>query len=334
MRRIACLSPYSEGQVRELAGASDVEVSLVPDPPAPEAVRVVVEEADVVIGDFRNRHRLDRDTLALIRRCRLIQQPAAGFDAIDAQAAAEFGLPVANGGGYNRDTVADWVIMGMLNLLRHGARRDRDMHRGQWITTPLEGRELGAMTVGILGMGNIGTAVATRLRAFGSRLLYADVVPRGGVPGADEVPVPELLARSDIVTIHVPLSDDTRHLIGAGDLAKMRTGALLVNASRGPVVDEAALMAALKSGHLGGAALDVFETEPLPPGSPLRSMDNVFLTPHIGGGTREAAARLLEVVAANIRRALAGQQPLHVVNGVTWREPAVTERASKGRKQG
>jgi phosphoglycerate dehydrogenase-like enzyme len=319
MATIACLSPYSEDKVRELAGAGDVKVLLVPDPPAPEAVRAVVPEADVVIGDGRHRHRLDRDTLALMRRCRLIQQPAAGFDAIDHQAAAGFGIPVANGGGYNRDTVADWVIMGMLNLLRHGARRDGDMRRGQWITAPLEGRELGAMTVGILGMGNIGSAVAARLQAFGSRVLYADVVPCGGVPGAEEVTMPELVERSDIVTVHVPLSDGTRHLIGAGELAKMRPGALLVNASRGPVIDEAAMVAALQSGYLGGAALDVFETEPLPPGSPLRSMGNVFLTPHIGGGTREAAARLREVVAANIRRVLAGQQPLHVVNGVTWR---------------
>jgi phosphoglycerate dehydrogenase-like enzyme len=316
--RIACLSPYSEGQVRELAGSGDIEVLLVPDPPAPEAVRAVVPDADVVIGDQRHEHRLDRDTLALMKRCRLIQSPAAGFDAIDHRAAAEFGIPVANGGGYNRDTVADWVIMGMLNLLRHGARQDREMRAGHWrISPPLEGRELGALTVGIIGMGNIGSAVASRLRAFGSQLLYADVTPRGDVSGAEEVTLAELLARSDIVTVHVPLDSGTRRLIGAEQLAAMRPGALLINASRGLIIDEAALVAALTSGHLGGAALDVFETEPLPPDSPLRSMDNVFITPHIGGTTREAILNLREVVAANIRRVLAGQHPLHVVNDVT-----------------
>lgn len=316
MTTIACLSPYSEREVRELAGADAIEVQLAPDPPAPAAVREIVRYADVVIGDERHRHLLDRETLAAMGHCRLIQQPAAGFDAIDEQAAAEFGIPVANGGAYNRDTVADWVIMSMLNLVRHGARRDRDMHQGQWITVPLEGRELGALTVGILGMGNIGSAVAGRLRAFGSPLLFADVAPRSDVAGAQNVTVPELLRRSDIVTVHVPLGPGTRHLIGAGELAAMRPGALLVNASRGPVVDEAALVAALRFGHLGGAALDVFETEPLPAGSPLRAMDNVFLTPHVGGGTREAAGRLRQIVAANIRRVLAGQEPLHVVNGV------------------
>lgn len=317
MATIVCLSPYSEDEVRELAGTADIEVRLVPDPPAPEAVRDVLPDAEVVIGDIRQRHRLDRDTLALVKNCRLIQQPSAGYDAIDALAAAEFGIPLANGGGHNRESVADWVIMGMLSLLRQGPRRDRDMHEGGW-RRRLDGRELGATTVGIIGLGKIGSAVATRLRGFGSRLLYADIVPRDAGPGARQVTVAELLERSDIVTVHVPLDDTTRRLIGAAELARMRPGALLVNASRGPVVDEAALVAALESGRLGGAALDVFETEPLPPDSPLRLRDDVFLTPHIAGPTREAAARLREVMAENIRRALAREEPLHVVNGVTW----------------
>jgi D-3-phosphoglycerate dehydrogenase len=275
---IACLSPYSEDEVCELAGTADIEVLLVPDPPAPNAVRDVVPDAEVVIGDVRQRHRLERDTLALMKRCQLIQQPSAGFDAIDARAAAEFGIPLANGGGHNRESLANWVTMGMLSLLRHGPRRDRHMHGGEWIARGLEGRELGAITVGIIGMGKIGSAVATRLPGFGSRVLYADIVPRDGGPGARQVTVAELLECSDIVT-HVPLDDTTRRLIGAAELAWMRPGALLVNASRGPVVDETALVAALESGHLGGAALDVFETEPLPPDSPLRSRDDVFLTP-------------------------------------------------------
>ena len=317
MATIACLSPWSEQQVRELAGSEEVRVLLAPDPPAPEAVREIVEDADVVIADGRHKHRLDRDTLGAMKRCRLIQQPAAGFDVIDHEAAAGFGIPVANGGGYNRDAVADWVIMGMLNLVRHGARRDRDMRLGEWAATRLEGRELGALTVGIVGMGNIGGAVAARLAAFGSPVLYADVVQRGRITGAQEVALTELLARCDIVTVHVPLNAATRHLIGVPELAAMRPGALLVSASRGPVVDEAALVAALQSGRLGGAALDVFETEPLPVSSPLRAMDNVFLSPHVGGGTREATARLREEVAINIRRVLSGQPPLHVVNGVT-----------------
>jgi D-3-phosphoglycerate dehydrogenase len=316
---IACLSPYSEDEVRALAGTPDVTVLLAPDPPAPDAVRRLVPDADVVIGDIRQRHRLDRDTLAQMKRCRLIQQPSAGFDAIDARAAAGLGIPVANGGGHNQDSVADWVIMAMISLLRHGARRDREMHRGIWPARRSDGRELGSVTAGIIGMGTIGARVTVRLRGFGTPVLFSDVVPRDGGPGASQVTTPELLERADIVTVHVPLDDSTRHLIGPAELARMRPGALLVNASRGPVVDETALTAALESGQLSGAALDVFETEPLPPDSPLRSRDDVFLTPHIGGGSREAAVNLREVMAANIRRALAGQEPRHVVNGVPGR---------------
>ncbi|HVT66808.1 MAG TPA: NAD(P)-dependent oxidoreductase, partial [Trebonia sp.] len=227
-----------------------------------------------------------------------------------------FDIPVANGGGHNQDSVADWVIMAMISLLRHGARRDREMHQGSWPVRRPDGRELGSVTVGIIGMGKIGRRVADRLRGFRTPVLYSDIVPRDGGPGASRVTTPELLERADIVTVHVPLDDSTRHLIGADELSRMRPGALLVNASRGPVLDEAALTAALESGQLGGAALDVFETEPLRADSPLRSRDDVFLTPHIGGASREAAANLREAMAMNIRRALAGQEPRHVVNGL------------------
>jgi D-3-phosphoglycerate dehydrogenase len=252
-----------------------------------------------------------------MERCRLIQQPAVGFDAIDHRAAADCGIPVANAAGYNRDSVADLVVMQILNLLRHGADGDRVFRRGGW-NPPGEGRELGAMTVGIVGLGNVGSTVAQRLRAFGSQLLFTDIIPRS-LPGAEALPLDELLRRADIVTIHVPLDRDTRGLIGREQLASMRPGAFLINASRGPVVDEAALIEHLQSGHLGGAALDVFEVEPLPAGSPLRELDNVFLTAHVGGNTREARFRSMRVVASNLRRVIDGQEPFNVVNGVPFR---------------
>jgi len=196
---------------------------------------------------------------------------------------------------------------------------DRAMREGDWPSGRLpRGRELGALTVGIVGLGNIGNAVASRLRAFGTRLLFSDVVPRSA-PGTGAVALDDLLAASDVVTVHVPLDQDTRHLIGDAQLARMKPGAILINASRGPVVDEAALVRALDAGHLGGAGLDVFEVEPLPVDSPLRGFENVFLSPHAGAWTDEAEARLLEVCAANLRRALAGQEPFNVVNGVTRR---------------
>jgi D-3-phosphoglycerate dehydrogenase / 2-oxoglutarate reductase len=317
--RITSLSPYPEDVVRGLLPAGDeVQVTLVPPTPAPDALPRAVADADLVLGDKRHRHRLDRAALSAMARCRLVQQPAVGYDAIDHRAAAEIGIPVANAAGYNRDAVADWTVMATLNLLRDGALGDRGMRRGEWPRGRMRGRELGALTVGIVGLGNVGNAVAARVRAFGSRILFTDVIPRS-LPGASAVSLDRLLAEADIVTVHVPLDDDTRGLVGDAELRRMKPGAILVNASRGPIVDEAALVRALDSGHLGGAGLDVYEVEPLAVDSPLRGFENVFMTPHSGGLTAEAEARLLEVCAANLRRVLAGLDPFNVVNGVTRR---------------
>lgn len=300
------------------AGAEGVEVALVPPAPAPDAVRRAVADADLVLADKKHKHRLDRAILGAMSRCRLIQQPAVGFDAIDHRSAAELGIPVANAAGYNRDAVADWTVMAILSLLRHGARGDRAMHAGGWPQESMRGRDLGALTVGIVGLGNVGSAVATRVRAFGSRIIFTDVVPRS-LSGAAAVPLDELLAEADVVTVHVPLDRDTHHLIGDAELGRMEPGAILVNASRGPVVDEAALVRALDSGRLGGAGLDVYEAEPLAPDSPLRAFEDVFLSPHSGAMTTDAEAKLLEVCGANLRRVLAGLEPFNVVNGVTRR---------------
>jgi phosphoglycerate dehydrogenase-like enzyme len=318
--RITSLSPYAEVVVRGLLPpGNDAEIVLVPPPPAPDAVREAVAEADLVLADKRHRHRLDRDTLAAMRRCQLIQQPAVGFDAIDHRAAADLGIPVANAAGYNRDSVADWTVLAILTLIRDAGRADRGMREGEWLSSHLrQGRELGALTVGIVGLGNIGNAVASRLRSFGTRLVFTDVVPRSA-PGATAVTLDDLLSAADVVTVHVPLDQDTRHLIGDAQFGRMKPGAILINASRGPVVDEAALIRALDSGQLGGAGLDVYEVEPLATDSPLRSFENVLLSPHAGAWTEEADARLLEVCAANLRRVLAGQEPFNVVNGVTRR---------------
>jgi phosphoglycerate dehydrogenase-like enzyme len=316
---LASLSPYSN---QVLAGLFDstyeVEVLTVPAAATPGAVRDVVAMADLVLGDKKRRHPIDRAALQAMRRCRLIQQPAVGFDAIDHRAAAELGIPVANAAGYNREAVADWTVMAVLNLLRQGALRDRRMREGQWPNDPAGTHELGALTVGVVGVGHTGAAVVDRLRGFGSRLLFSDVVPRN-LAGGVQLPLQELLEQADVVTVHVPLDIETRGLIDAAALGRMKKGAILVNASRGPVVEEMALIEALQDGRLAGAALDVFELEPLDPGSPLRKMDNVFLSPHVAGVSEESEARLLETCAANMRRVLDGLEPFNVVNGVSRR---------------
>jgi len=310
------LSPYSKKQVEDLlAGHHEVEVVTVPDPPAPEAVLRECSLAELVIADKRHAHRLPREVLQRMTRCLLIQMPAVGYDVIDERAAAEFGIAVANAAGYNRDAVADWTVMAILNLIRRGSWGDRRLRDGAWPKTEMMGRELGALTVGIVGLGNVGSALATRLLAFGSRVLYAGVVETS-FAGVERVSLQDLLELADVVSVHVPLNEETHHLIEAEALSRMPKGAYLINASRGPVVDEKALVAALESGHLGGAGLDVFEIEPAPANNPLRRMENVFLSPHVGGATLEAEARVLEVVRDNLVRVLDGEEPSNVVNGV------------------
>jgi D-3-phosphoglycerate dehydrogenase len=255
-----------------------------------------------------------------MRGCKLVQMPSVGFDTVDHRAAAEVGIPVANAAGYNKDAVADWTVMAMIALLRHSFQGDRAMRAGRWrpddpVRSEMLGRELGAVTVGIIGLGNVGSSVGRRLGAFGSRILFTDVVARD-FAGAERVDLDALLKQSDIVCVHTPLDVDTGALIGAAALAKMKRGAFLINAARGPIVDEEALIQALVSGHLAGAGLDVYEVEPLAIDSPLRSIENVILSPHAGGATVEADARLIEVVGENLRRALDGLALLNVVNAV------------------
>jgi D-3-phosphoglycerate dehydrogenase len=313
--RVACLSPFSEGTVRALfQGRHQVEVVLVPDPPAQDHVLEATQDAHLVIADKRHKHRIDRRVLENMRNCLLIQQPAVGFDAIEHRAAAEYGIPVANAAGYNKEAVADWTLMAILSVIRKGALGDRQVREGTWSRDELMGHELGALTVGIVGLGNVGGTVARRLDGFGPKVVFADPDPTRYHPGARRVELGELLRTADVVCLHVPLDVETRNLIDRDALAAMKPGAILVNAARGPLVEESAMVEALRSGKLAGAALDVYEVEPLPAGSPLRSLDNVFLSPHMGGGTVEAEARVLELVGANLRRVLDGEPPVNVVN--------------------
>lgn len=321
LARVACLSPYDERTVRAMfKGRHEVDVVLVPEPPAQPAVLAACADAHLVIADRRHKHRIDRAVLERMRNCMLIQQAAVGFDSIDHRAAAEHGIPVANAAGYNKDSVADWTVMAMIALLRHSFWGDRQLRAGRWGTddpmrAEMMGHELGAMTVGIIGLGNVGSSVARRLAAFGSRILFTDVIPRD-FAGAEKVDLDALLRESDIVCVHTPLDVDTGALIGAEALAKMKRGSYLVNAARGPIVDEKALVEALRSGHLAGAGLDVFEVEPLAKNSPLRGLENIVLAPHSGGSTVEAEARVTVIVGDNLLRVLDGLPPVNVVNSV------------------
>jgi phosphoglycerate dehydrogenase-like enzyme len=314
--RVTCLSPFAAETVKALFPARfEVEVTIVEADASAEAIRDAVRDADLVVGDKTHRHRLDRAALQLMTRCRLIHQPAVGFDTIDHIAAAEFGIPVANSAGFNSDAVADWTVMAILVLVRRAALADRTMRAGGWPLRSFTGRELRALTVGVVGFGNAGRRVAERLHPFGPTLLHSDVAKRTW-EGSKQVSVEELLRASNVVTLHTVLDSTTQGLINAESLALMPRGSYLVNASRGPIIVESDVVEALRSGQLAGAALDVFAHEPLADDSPLRAMDNVLLSPHVAGFTSDSEARLLEITSANLVRVLDGQTPFNVVNGV------------------
>jgi D-3-phosphoglycerate dehydrogenase len=228
-----------------------------------------------------------------------------GTDQVDLGAAEIRGIPVFNAPFSNTRSVAELVLGEIIALCRGLAERNAAAHRGQWVKAVAGATEVRGKTLGIVGYGHIGTQVGLLAEAVGMRVVYFDIEAKLALGNASAAPsLDALLERADIVTLHVPETPGTRHLIGAPQLARMRRGAKLINASRGTVVDIDALAAALGSGHLAGAAIDVFPEEP---GSneqefisPLRGFDNVLLTPHIGGSTLEAQANIGTELASKL----------------------------------
>ncbi|TDC52772.1 hydroxyacid dehydrogenase [Jiangella ureilytica] len=246
---------------------------------------------------------------------RIIAKHGAGVDNIDVGAATARGVVVTNAPGYNALAVAEHTFALILAVARDVARQDARVRAGRWQVAV--GRELAEGTLGIVGFGAIGRLVAARAQAFDMRVLYADVVPADPArhPGleATHVALPELLAESDVVTLHVPLLPGTQHLVGAQELALMRPGAIIVNTARGGLIDEDALLAALDAGTIRGAGLDVFAEEPQVSG-PLLDHDRVVLTPHVAGYTEAALARTSRAVAQDVAAVLGGREPRHRLN--------------------
>jgi D-3-phosphoglycerate dehydrogenase/(S)-sulfolactate dehydrogenase len=248
-------------------------------------------------------------------RLRVIARPGVGYDSIDVRAATERGIAVCNMPAVNSTAVAELTIALLLLCARHLPPNIDDVRSGAW--RRLEGRELGGATLGLVGLGAIGKAVARLATCFGMSVLAHDKVQDRAFAdqhGVRYVDAEELLRSSDYVSLHVYLDADTRHWMDESKLALMKPTAYLVNTSRGPVVDEAALYRTLRDGAIAGAALDVVEVEPLPADSPLRELGNVYLTPHVGGVTREARERSGRGAAQNVLSVLAGGEPMNVVN--------------------
>ena len=247
-------------------------------------------------------------------RLRVVARNGAGVDTIDVEAATRLGIAVTNAPGANTEAVADLVLGFIVALMRHLVAADRMVRAGGW--TRALGQELPGKVLGLVGFGRIGQAVARRGRGFGMAVLADDPVWDGDAARAlqvERVALDAMLERVDVLSLHAPLTAQTRHLIGTAQLRRMRPQAYLINTARGGLVDEAALARALHEGWIAGAACDVFETEP-PTGSPLLTAPRCLLTPHIGAHTQEAAARGAEVAAANLLAVLSGRRPPNVVN--------------------
>lgn len=277
-----------------------------------EDLQVQVADADALI--VRNRTSVDAALLALAPQLRVVGRLGVGLDNIDVDACAARGIDVIPATGANALAVAEYVIATTLVLLRGAYHATADVAGGHWPRGLLSnGREAAGKTLGIVGFGMIGRLVGKLARAMGMRTLGFDPhLPATAPVWSEDATEPRefaaLVAEADVLTLHVPLTDATRNLIDASRLATMKRDAILINTARGGVVDEVALAAALRNGRLGGAALDVFDHEPLGLGSPLAGCPRLLLTPHIAGVTRESNARVSSMIAARVSEALAARE--------------------------
>ena len=312
---IACLDlglPEFDDWFRDHV-ASGYELRFLAADPDPSALSdveyVIVLEAPVT-----------RTLIEAAPRLRLIQLPQTGFDNIDVEAAARAGVPVANTPGLNATSVAEHTLMLILAAFRRLIDADDAVRRATWPQLDLFRRgirDLRGTTVGLVGFGSVGQALAPLLQPFGVELLYHR---RTRLPEAEErrlaatwVPLDELLARSDVLSLHVPLTPETRNLIGRREIGLMKPDAIIVNAARGGVLDEGAALEAVESGRLHGLALDVLQTEPPDAASPLLRRTDVVLTPHVASGSKDVAWRSFQAALDNVYRVAAGQAPANRV---------------------
>lgn len=306
--RVIVADPLTDGGLQLLR--SQLEVLLPPDE---SALREAVPSSDALI--VRSRTRVTSDLLYGAERLRLVARAGIGVDNIDVDAATARGILVVNAPLGNVRSTAEHTVAMIFALARRIPAADRAVRDGTW-KTGYEGMQLAGKRLGVIGVGKIGRQVATMASALGMEILAHDpYLPEAAWPelGLHPVPFDELVTRADIVTLHVPLLPETRGLIGAAEIGRMKPGAYVVNCARGGLVDEAALADALVSGRLAGAALDVFEREPLHD-SPLLAAPNLILTPHVAASTREAQAQVSTDVALAVLDFFAGKPPAFPVN--------------------
>ena len=265
--------------------------------------------------------RIDAEVMDAAEGLKVISNYAVGYNNIDVAAATERGIYVTNTPGILTDTTADAAFALLMAAARRIPEADRHIRARGWIHAwgprMFIGTDVHGKTLGILGMGRIGSAIAKRAKGFDMKVIYHDIYRREDLEeelGIAYKSREEVLREADFVSLHVPLTPETHHMIGAGELAAMKETAILINTSRGPVVDEEALYEALRDGAIAGAGLDVFEVEPINPGSPLLDLDNIVLTPHLASGSVETRTKMAVMAATNLVSVLQGKEPPNLVN--------------------
>jgi len=284
---------------------------------SPEAVLEAAWASDVILQQSV-RPLLTRTVIAQLDRPRCIVRLGTGYDNVDVAAATSKGILVCNTPTYCVDDVADHALALLMASVRHIARQDRWIRAGRWDRTGARpARRMKGCTMGFIGFGQIARALVERVSGFGMTLLAYDPYLDAkaiGQGGAQKTELEELLQRSDFISVHCPLTDETLHLLSAREFSLLKEGVLIVNTSRGPIIEETALVEALRSGVVWGAGLDVFEHEPLPLDSPLREFDNVSLTPHVGANSLESVADVYRIGGQIAVDVCHGRWPQWVVN--------------------
>jgi glyoxylate reductase len=287
-------------------------------PPKP----VIVEKAarvDALVTLLSDK--IDQEVFDAAPRLKIVSQFAVGYDNIDVKQATERGIYITNTPGVLTETTADYAWALLMATARRVVEADKYIRSGKWKVgwhpTMFQGRDIYGATLGIIGMGRIGSAIAKRASGFSMKVLYHDVVRRPQLEqelSMEYTEIESLLQTSDFVTLNVPLLKDTYHLINEEKLKLMKNTAILVNNSRGPVVDEKALYRALREGWIAGAGLDVFEQEPTPHSNPLLELENIVVAPHVSSASFETRSRMAEMVAENLIAFFEGRIPPNLVN--------------------
>jgi D-3-phosphoglycerate dehydrogenase len=322
VKRVVLIANFDRSVDMRFDRLSDFGLALTrrPDLAGTGTEEQLIQALDGAWAVIAGNERYTSRVLASVRDLRVIARPGVGYDGVDVAAATEHGTAVFTTPGTNHETVADLTIGLMLTAVRRIALMDRTIRTGGWRTDGLA-HDLHSTSVGVVGLGLIGRAVVRRLTAFGCQILASEPNPdldfceQYGVRLAD---LDDFLPDVNVLTLHTLLNPDTHHLIDARRLAKMRSTAILINTSRGAIVDEQALVSVLAAGAIGGAGLDVFETEPLPARHPLTTLANVVLTSHVGSHTTESMTRMIEATIEGIVQALRGLMPQGCLNPVLF----------------